>query len=345
MKLTDTVTLGRTGLRVSPLCFGTMTFGTDWGWGTDDEGARSLFNHYVDQGGNFFDTADAYVGGKSEELVGRFVRERKLREKLVIATKFSLNTDPGNQNGGGNGRKNIHRAHEASLRRLGTDYVDLYWLHLWDMTTPLEEVAETLDSLVQRGLVRYVGLSNVPAWYAARYQTLAERDRTARVAALQLEYSLVERSIEREYFPMARELGIGITPWGPLASGFLSGKYRREGSDVEGTGRLNVLKGNPVFDKFTDKNFRVLDVLDGVAKELGRPPAEVALAWVVGRREVTSTLIGATKLAQLESNLRALELEIPSELSARLDAVSALEPAQPYSMFGEPFQGMLRAGP
>jgi aryl-alcohol dehydrogenase-like predicted oxidoreductase len=345
MKLTDTVTLGRTGLRVSPLCFGTMTFGTDWGWGTDDEGARSLFNHYVDQGGNFFDTADAYVGGKSEELVGRFVRERKLREKLVIATKFSLNTDPGNQNGGGNGRKNIHRALEASLRRLGTDYVDLYWLHLWDMTTPLEEVAETLDSLVQRGLVRYVGLSNVPAWYAARYQTLAERDRTARVAALQLEYSLVERSIEREYFPMARELGIGITPWGPLASGFLSGKYRREGSDVEGTGRLNVLKGNPVFDKFTDKNFRVLDVLDGVAKELGRPPAEVALAWVVGRREVTSTLIGATKLAQLESNLRALELEIPSELSARLDAVSALEPAQPYSMFGEPFQGMLRAGP
>jgi aryl-alcohol dehydrogenase-like predicted oxidoreductase len=345
MKLTDTVTLGRTGLRVSPLCFGTMTFGTDWGWGTDDEGARSLFNHYVDQGGNFFDTADAYVGGKSEELVGRFVRERKLREKLVIATKFSLNTDPGNQNGAGNGRKNIHRALEASLRRLGTDYVDLYWLHLWDMTTPLEEVAETLDSLVQRGLVRYVGLSNVPAWYAARYQTLAERDRTARVAALQLEYSLVERSIEREYFPMARELGIGITPWGPLASGFLSGKYRREGSDVEGTGRLNVLKGNPVFDKFTDKNFRVLDVLDGVAKELGRPPAEVALAWVVGRREVTSTLIGATKLAQLESNLRALELEIPSELSARLDAVSALEPAQPYSMFGEPFQGMLRAGP
>jgi aryl-alcohol dehydrogenase-like predicted oxidoreductase len=345
MKLTDTVTLGRTGLRVSPLCFGTMTFGTDWGWGTDDEGARSLFNHYVDQGGNFFDTADAYVGGKSEELVGRFVRERKLREKLVIATKFSLNTDPGNQNGGGNGRKNIHRALEASLRRLGTDYVDLYWLHLWDMTTPLEEVAETLDSLVQRGLVRYVGLSNVPAWYAARYQTLAERDRTARVAALQLEYSLVERSIEREYFPMARELGIGITPWGPRASGFYSGKYRREGSDVEGTGRLNVLKGNPVFDKFTDKNFRVLDVLDGVAKELGRPPAEVALAWVVGRREVTSTLIGATKLAQLESNLRALELEIPSELSARLDAVSALEPAQPYSMFGEPFQGMLRAGP
>jgi aryl-alcohol dehydrogenase-like predicted oxidoreductase len=342
MRLTDTVTLGRTGLRVSPLCFGTMTFGTDWGWGTDDEGARALFNHYVDHGGNFFDTADGYVGGKSEELLGRFVRERGLRDKLVLATKFSFNTEPGNANAGGNGRKNIYRALEGSLRRLGTDYVDLYWLHLWDMTTPLEEVEETLDSLVQKGLVRYVGLSNVPAWYAARFQTLAERDRKTRIAALQLEYSLVERSIEREYFPMARELGIGITPWSPLASGFLSGKYRRGAAGVEGTGRLNVLKGNPVFEKFTDKNFRVLDVLEGVAKELDRTPAEVALAWVVGRREVTSTLIGATKVAQLESNLKALELVIPSELSARLDAASALEPAQPYTMFGEPFQSMLR---
>ncbi len=345
MKLTDTVTLGRTGLKVSPLCFGTMTFGTDWGWGTDDEGARALFNHYVDHGGNFLDTADGYVGGKSEELLGRFVRERGLRDKLVLATKFSFNTEPGNVNAGGNGRKNIYRALEGSLRRLGTDYVDLYWLHLWDMTTPLEEVEETLDSLVQRGLVRYVGLSNVPAWYAARFQTLAERDRKTRVAALQLEYSLVERSIEREYFPMARELGIGITPWGPLASGFLSGKYRRGASGVEGTGRLNLLKGNPVFEKFTDKNFRVLDALDSVAKELERPPAEVALAWVVGQREVTSTLIGATKLAQLESNLRALELVIPSELRARLDEASALEPAQPYTMFGEPFQSMLRGTP
>jgi aryl-alcohol dehydrogenase-like predicted oxidoreductase len=213
------------------------------------------------------------------------------------------------------------------------------------MTTPLEEVEETLDGLVQRGLVRYVGLSNVPAWYAARFQTLAERDRKTRIAALQLEYSLVERSIEREYFPMARELGIGITPWSPLASGFLSGKYRRGAAGVEGTGRLNLLKGNPVFEKFTDKNFRVLDALEGVAKELDRTPAEVALAWVVGRREVTSTLIGATKLTQLESNLKALELVIPAELSARLDSASALEPAQPYTMFGEPFQSMLRGTP
>jgi len=346
MKLDDYVTLGRSGLRVSPLCFGTMTFGTDWGWGSDEAECRGMFDKFVEAGGNFIDTADGYTGGKSEELVGKFTAERKLRDRLVIATKFTFNTDPGNPNGGGNGRKNIHRALEGSLRRLGTDYVDLYFLHAWDQVTPIEEVLGTLDDLVRQGKVRHIGLSDVPAWYAARYQTLAEQQFKERLVALQLEYSLVERNIEREHVPLARELGLGIVPWSPLAGGFLSGKYRRGNEGASGDGRLQTLKDsdNPVFARFSPRNWDILDVLEGVARELGRPPAEVALSWIVTRPGVASTLIGATKASQLESNLRALEFEIPPELRARLDDASKLDVVHPYMFFGEPFTSMISGG-
>ena len=346
MKLTDYVTLGRSGLRVSPLCLGAMTFGTDWGWGADEGASRELFNRFVDAGGNFIDTADAYTGGKSEELVGKFVAERKLRDRIVIATKFTFNTEPGNPNAGGNGRKNIYRAVEGSLRRLGTDYIDLYYLHAWDQLTPIEEVLTTLDDLAREGKVLHAGLSDVPAWYAARYQTLAEQHLKERVIALQLEYSLVERNIEREHVPLSRELGLSIVPWSPLASGFLSGKYQRTASSGEGDGRLQQLKdsGNPGFAKFTPKNWDILEVLQGVARELGRSPAEVALNWVVTQPAVGATLIGATKLSQLESNLAALELELPSSLRARLDEASKLDVIHPYMFFGEPFTSMISGG-
>jgi len=348
MKLTDYVTLGRSGLRVSPLALGTMTFGTDWGWGADEAACRDLFDYYVGAGGNFIDTADGYTSGKSEELVGKFVAERKMRDRVVIATKFSFSAEPGNPNAGRNGRKNIHRALEGSLRRLATDYVDLYYLHAWDQVTPVEEVLTTLNDLVRQGKVRHVGLSDVPAWYAARYQTLAEHHLNEKIVALQLEYSLVERNIEREHVPLARELGMSIVPWSPLASGFLSGKYQRptEGSTGVGEGRLQTVKdsGNPGFAKFTPKNWDILDALRSVAGELGKPPAEVALSWVVNRPGVGSTLIGATKRAQLESNIAALGIDIPGELRARLDDASKLDVIHPYMFFGEPFTSMLSGG-
>src|ERR1700751_3980477 len=261
MSLYEYVTLGRSGLRVSPLCLGAMTFGTEGGFGVDENASRSIFDRYIELGGNFVDAADAYTAGKSEELTGKFIVDRNLRDRVVLATKFTFNTDPGNPNAGGNGRKNIYRALEGSLRRLKTDYVDLYWLHAWDAVTPVEEVISTMNDLVRTGRIRHYGFSDTPAWYVARAQTLAEWHGNERLIALQLEYSLVERNIEREHIPVAQELGIPILPWSPLAGGFLAGKYKRSGNTGVGGGRHEVTKnsGNPIFNKFTEHNWKVLD--------------------------------------------------------------------------------------
>ena len=346
MRLNDYITLGRSGLRVSPLALGTMTFGTEWGWGADEGASRAIFDRYVQAGGNFIDTADGYTNGKSEEMVGQFVEEGRLRHRLVIATKFTFNAEPGNPNAGGNGRKNVYRALEGSLRRLRTDFLDLYWLHAWDLVTPVEEVISTFNDLVREGKIRYYGFSDVPAWYVARAQTLAEKEGKERLIALQLEYSLVERNIEREHIPAAQLLGIGLCPWSPLASGFLAGKYRRDAGEGRGEGRLEKVKdsGNPAFDKFTERNWRILDEVREVAKAIDRTPAEIALNWVSTQPGVTSTILGASKPAQLESNLRAIEFSIPAELRKRLDEVSAPESVHPYTFF-EPFiQGMINGG-
>jgi aryl-alcohol dehydrogenase-like predicted oxidoreductase len=339
--------LGRSGLRVSPLALGTMTFGTDWGWGVDTAGAQALIGTYLDAGGNFIDTADGYTGGTSESIIGDYLASSGRRDRVVLASKFSFAGVPGDPNSGGNGRKNIYRALESSLRRLKTDYLDLYWLHAWDGLTPVEEVMQTLTDLVRAGKIRYIGLSDVPAWYFARAQTLAEQRGLERVAALQLEYSLVERNIEREHIPAALELGAGVTPWSPLASGLLSGKYTRDGLKTSGAGRLDVIKNqsNPAFQKlFTERNWTIVDELIAVAKELDRPAAQVALAWVARRPGITSTIIGATKADQLAANLRALELSIPAPLAARLDAVSAPEVVHPYLFFQPGMRGMLTGG-
>lgn len=346
MSLQDYVTLGRSGLRVSPFSLGTMTFGTEWGWGSEEAQARQIFDRYVDQGGNFVDTANLYTGGKSEQMVGKFISEKKLRDRIVLATKFTFNTEQGNPNTGGNGRKNIYQALEASLRRLQTDYIDLYWLHAWDLVTPAEEVVSTLNDLVSHGKIRYYGFSDTPAWYVARAQTLAEKEGKERLIALQLEYSLVERNIEREHIPVSQELGIGVCPWSPLAGGFLTGKYKREGESGKGEGRLETTKGsgNPVFNKFSERNWRIHDVLSDVAKRLNKPPAQVALNWVITQPGVTSTIIGATKLAQLNDNLQAADITIPAELRKRLDEVSAPEAIQPYTFFGQDIQPMVTGG-
>ena len=346
MSLNTYYTLGRSGLRVSRLALGAMTFGTEWGWGAEEDTARQLFNTYVDAGGNFIDTADLYTGGTSETWVGKFMAEGNLRDRLVITTKFTYNAEPGNPNAGGNGRKNILRAVEGSLKRLGTDYIDLYLLHTWDTITPAEEVMRTMDDLVRSGKVRHIGLSDTPAWYAARAQTLAEWRGYEPLATLQLEYSLVERSIEREFVSLGQELGMGIMVWSPLASGLLSGKYRPSAGDFSGSGRLETLKGaaNPAFAKFNDRNWAIVAELEKVAAELDRSMAQVAINWTMHRPGIASVILGATKLTQLTDNLKAAEFEIPTELMQRLEQVSRPASQFPYSFFDSEIQGMIHGG-
>lgn len=348
MNLTDFRTLGRSGLAVSPLALGTMTFGTPR-WGSPDDVSQSIFNAYVDAGGNFVDTADVYSGGRSEELIGGYVADRTLRDKLVLATKFSFGTEDGNPNAGGNGRKNMHRALEGSLRRLRTDYVDLYWMHVWDFATPVEEVLQSLGDLQRAGKIRYFGFSNLPAWYAAKAATLAAAHFIPGPIALQMEYSLVERGIEREHLPAARECGLGITPWSPLAGGFLAGKYQRAGIGARGEGRLSG--SNPFdgpFTKFTDRNWRILDALQAVAVEAARPPAQIALAWASAKPGITSLLLGAGKVEQLHDNLASLDVRVTPDQLRALDEASALDSAFFYgsltdevkrSVFGAAVQG------
>jgi aryl-alcohol dehydrogenase-like predicted oxidoreductase len=343
MGMNEYFTLGRSGLRVSPLCLGTMTFGTEWGFGADEKESRAIFDRYLEVGGNFIDTADGYNAGTSEIMVGKFVGDRKLRDRLVIATKFTFNAEPGNPNAGGNGRKNIYRALEGSLRRLKMDYVDLYHLHAWDLVTPVEEVLSTLNDLVREGKIRHYGLSDTPAWYVARAQTIAEKEGKERMIALQLEYSLVERNIEREHVPAAQELGIGICPWSPLAGGFLSGKYKREGDSGHGDGRL-VNAPNPIFARFSERNWRILDVLHDVAKQIHKSPAQVALNWVATQPGVSSTIIGATKVAQLDDNLASVDFSISAEQRKQLDEASALEVFHPYTFFDAALQSTIHGG-
>jgi aryl-alcohol dehydrogenase-like predicted oxidoreductase len=332
MSLTAYRTLGKSGLVVSPFALGTMTFGTPR-WGSPDEVSETIFHTYIDAGGNFIDTADVYANGRCEELIGGYISDRALRDRLVLATKFSFHSGkPGNPNAGGNGRKNIYRALEGSLSRLKTDYIDLYWMHVWDMVTPIEEVLNSLGDLVRQGKIRYFGFSDIPAWYAAKSATLATAHNLPSPIAMQLAYSLVERSIEREHLPAARECGLGICPWSPLAAGFLSGKYQRDGEGASGQGRL--IGANPFGNMmFTDRNWRILDTLKTVAAEIDRPLAQVALAWVSAQPDITSSILGASQIDQLHDNLASLEIGLSCQQMQTLNESSALDPAFPYGIF------------
>lgn len=324
MELSDLRTLGRSGLVVSPLCLGTMTFGTPR-WGSPDEVSEAVFRTYVEAGGNFIDTADVYAKGRSEELVGGYIADGKLRDDLVLATKFTFNPNAGKPMLGGNGRKNMHRALEGSLRRLQTEYVDLYWLHAWDTVTPPDEVLQSMGELVRAGKVRYFGLSDVPAWFATRMATLAEVHGVPGPIALQMPYSLDERSIEREHVPAALQMGMGITPWSPLGAGILTGKYTRdtEGKVAAGGGRLDL--NLPSFQKFTDHSFAAAEVLRKVAAEAGLPMAKLALAWASAQPGVTSLILGAKTVEQLTANLSSLELTLTPEQVKVLDEGTASE--------------------
>lgn len=343
--LTDYVLLGRSGLRVSPLCLGTMTFGTEFGWGSARSTATEVLDRYLEAGGNFIDTADFYTAGTSEQMLGEHLAATRRRDHVVLATKFSLAGPTRDPNAGGNGRVHAMRALEASLRRLRTDHVDLYWLHAWDTVTPVEEVVRTLDLLVRSGKVRHVGLSDVPAWYFARAQSLAAQHGLEPIVGLQLEYSLVERTVEREHVPAAIELGAAICPWSPLASGLLTGKYTREGAEARGAGRLAAVQGDPFFARLlTARNWQIVDAVREVARALEWTPAEVALAWVTRRPGVGSTVIGATSVEQLDAAIAALGRRLPAAHAARLDAVSRPDPAHPYYFFDAATAAALAGG-
>lgn len=324
--------LGKSGLRVSPLALGTLTFGTEWGTGADREQAQRMFDLYVDRGGNFIDTANNYTNGTSEQLVGEFARTR--RDRLVIATKYTCAIRPGDPNAGGNHRKSMVASVESSLRRLGSDYLDLVYLHLWDGTTPVEEILRGLDDLVRAGKVLYTGISDTPAWQVSRMQAIAQLRGWVPLIALQMEYSLVERTGERDLIPMAREMGLGVLPWSPLAKGVLTGKYTRAEPDTAAsqTHRTRAVEAGTI----TERALRIADVVRGVAAEIGRSPSQVALAWTLLNPAVSTPIIGARTVEQLEDNLGALDTTFTEDQQATLDRATAPDLGFPHELLNRP---------
>lgn len=345
LQLDDYRLLGRSGLRVSPLALGTMTFRVGPGsWGSSDEEAKAMVDMYVDRGGNFIDTADFYGQlGQSEVLLGELVKGR--RDRLVISTKYSLTTEPGNPNASGNHRKNMVKSVEDSLKRMGTDYIDLLYLHMWDFRTPVDEILRSFDDLVRAGKVLYIGLSDTPAWQASRMQAIAELRGWTQFCALQISYSLVERTVEREMIPMARAMGMGVSPWAPLGQGVLTGKYSRadlvpgDMSDISSRKAINAVTG-----KLTERNLDIADVVVEIARDIGCTPAQLAVAWTLANPAVCSPVVGVRTPAQLEDNLGALAVDIAPEQLARLNAISAVEPVFPIDVLKGPAEGMMFGG-
>ncbi|EFG84890.1 oxidoreductase [Novacetimonas hansenii ATCC 23769] len=297
------------------MALGAMTFGEDLGWGSSVEESNAILDRYIELGGNFIDTANGYTKGHSEKIIGDHItHDRAKRDRLVIATKFSTNLYPGDPNGGGSNRKSIIAACEQSLRRLQTDYIDLYWLHNWDKNTPIEETLAALHTLVESGKVRYIGVSDTPAWKAAQGQLIAQFRGWTAFIATQIEYSLTERTVEGELVPMAQELGMGVVPWSPLSGGKLTGKYTRSNVGQDKTGRAALMR-----PRMTDQLYDLVDELGRIAGELGTTIPRVALAWVIARPGVSSSIMGARTLAHLEDNVQALDVYLTPEQSARLD--------------------------
>ncbi|MET4922413.1 aldo/keto reductase [Streptomyces sp. PSRA5] len=330
MSLDQYVTLGRSGLRVSPFALGAMTFGQDpGGAGCSVEESEKILAAYLDRGGNFIDTANFYTNGHSEKILGdHFAAHPGRRSRVVLASKFFFNMFPGDPNGGGAGRGSIVAQLDESLRRLGTDYLDLYWLHNWDRNTPIEETMRTLDDLVRAGKIRYIGFSNTPAWVTAQAQTMARFRGWTPLIALQVEYSLLARTVEGELAPLARDQGMALTPWSPLKNGFLSGKYRR-GAEVADSAR-SAYVGGP-----TEREYTVIDTVAAVADELGTSSAAVSLAWLRARQGTVVPILGARRVEHLENNLAALEITLGPDHLRALDEVSAPTLDYPAPMHGE----------
>jgi aryl-alcohol dehydrogenase-like predicted oxidoreductase len=320
---------GRSGLRVSEISLGTMTFGEDWGWGSSKEEARKIYEAYREAGGNFIDTANVYTNGTSETQVGEFIHDH--RESVVLATKYTNAMPCNDPNAAGNHRKSMVQAVEASLRRLKTDYIDLYWMHIWDRLTPVEEVMRAFDDLVRQGKVLYIGISDAPAWWIARANTLAELRGWTQFIGLQIEYSLIERTVERELIPMAKAFGLGLVAWSPLAGGVLSGKYHSgDGKDKDARYTTEMAKG---FRRLGESEDRVVASLQKVSTQVGKSSAQVALAWLRYREIPVIPIIGARRISQLQDNLASLELQLTPEQVSTLNEASAIELGFPHDFY------------
>jgi aryl-alcohol dehydrogenase-like predicted oxidoreductase len=319
--------LGNSGLRVAEMSLGTMTFGEEWGWGSPKDEARKIYDAYRAAGGNFIDTANVYTNSTSETLIGEFMRDH--RTEVVLATKYTNAAAGNDPNASGNHRKSMVQALEASLRRLKTDYVDLYWLHIWDKLTPVDEVMRAFDDLVSQGKVLYIGVSDAPAWWIAQANTLAELRGWSKFVGLQIEYSLIERTVERELVPMAKAFNLGLVAWSPLAGGVLSGKYHAKGRSE---GRFSNESMNQ-FLRTGERPDRVVAALTKVGQQVGRSVAQVALAWLQYREVPVIPIIGARRIAQLEDNLASLELKLTGEQVAALDRASAIELGFPHDFY------------
>lgn len=314
--------LGKSGLRVSELCLGTMTFGEDWGWGAAKAESHQIFDTFVEAGGNFIDTANIYTNGSSEKIVGELIAQD--RERFVVATKYSLtshmNESDRNPNGSGNHRKNLIQSLESSLKRLNTDYIDLLWLHAWDFTTSVEEVMRALNDVVRQGKVLYIGISDAPAWIVSQANTLAQYRSWTPFVALQIAYSLVERTPERDLLPMAQALEMTVTPWAPLAQGILTGKYNQQGK-----GRSHS-RG----EEIPERSLKIAEVVSQVAQAIGCSPSQVALAWLQAQSSAIIPIIGTRTRSQIKDNLACIEITLPPEQLHRLNQISQIELGFPH---------------
>jgi aryl-alcohol dehydrogenase-like predicted oxidoreductase len=328
--------LGNSGLRVSELCLGAMTFGEEWGWGANQDESRAMFDAFLEAGGNFIDTANIYTGGTSENFLGEFIQRD--RERVVLATKYTNGLCNGDPNAGGNQRKTMMQAVEASLKRLRTDYIDLYWMHIWDKLTPVEEVMRGFDDLVRQGKILYAGISDAPAWWVAQANTLACLRGWTPFVGLQIEYSLLERTPEHELLPMAKALNITVTPWSPLAGGTLAGKYLNADSAEAKAGRYATEMGSG-FARQGERVDNVVKTVVAVAQELGVSPSQVSLAWLRYRAQPMIPIIGTRKLSQLQDNLASLSVNLSDEQLRRLDEASRPAPIFPNSFFEKEFVG------
>ncbi len=310
---------GKSGLRVSELALGTMTFGEEWGWGVNKEESKKVFDMYANAGGNFIDTANRYTEGTSEEYVGEFIASD--RDHFVIATKYTLFTKRDDPNFSGNHRKNMMQALDASLKRLNTDFIDLYWLHAWDYTTPEEEILRALDDMIRAGKIHYIGVSDTPAWIVSRMNAIAELRGWTQFVGLQIKYSLLERTVERELLPMARKLDMAVTPWAALGGGILSGKYNKK-KDEEGRAKI--------YKSINDENLRIAGEVINVAEEIGKTPSQAALNWVRQQAGVIIPIIGAKTEEQLKDNLECLNFTLSEKHMTQLSEASKIDMGFPH---------------